>query len=94
MTGSGGLSPAEVRLSRQRHGANSLEKQAGGGFLPRVLEGFADPIIRILLIALAINAVFLLRGAPWPDRDPATAPRDTLIAIDAHRRYLRGEFTA
>ena len=65
MTGSGGLSPAEVRLSRQRHGANSLEKQAGGGFLPRVLEGFADPIIRILLIALAINAVFLLRGAPW-----------------------------
>lgn len=36
----------------------------------------------------------LLRGAPWPDRDPATAPRDTLIAIDAHRRYLRGEFTA
>ena len=65
MTGSGGLSAGEVRLSRQQHGANSLEKQAGSSLLSRFLEGFADPIIRILLIALAINVIFMLRGAPW-----------------------------
>lgn len=65
MTGSGGLSAGEVRLSRQQHGSNSLEKQAGNSLLSRFLEGFSDPIIRILLIALAINIVFMLRGAPW-----------------------------
>ena len=65
MTGSGGLSPAEVRLSRQQHGSNALEKQTGNSLFSRFMEGFADPIIRILLIALAINVVFLLRGAPW-----------------------------
>ena len=65
MTGSGGLSAGEVRLSRQQHGSNSLEKQEGSGLLARVLAGFGDPIIRILLIALAINLCFLLRGAPW-----------------------------
>ncbi len=65
MTGSGGLSAGEVRLSRQQHGSNCLEKQAGSSLLSRFLEGFSDPIIRILLIALAINVVFMLRGAPW-----------------------------
>lgn len=65
MTGSGGLSAGEVRLSRQQHGSNCLEKQAGSSLLSRFLEGFSDPIIRILLIALAINIVFMLRGAPW-----------------------------
>ncbi len=65
MTGTGGLSTEEVRLSRQKHGANCLEKQAGDSLFTRFLSGFADPIIRILLIALAINVFFLLRGAPW-----------------------------
>lgn len=65
MTGSGGLSSQEVMQSRREHGHNALEKRAGGGFWRKVLSGFADPIIRILLIALAINALFMLRGAPW-----------------------------
>lgn len=47
MTGSGGLSAAEVRLSRQQHGSNCLEKHTGSSLLSRFLEGFADPIIRI-----------------------------------------------
>lgn len=65
MTGSGGLSSGEVQLSRQQHGSNGLEKQSGNPLLSRFLEGFSDPIIRILLIALCINIVFMLRGAPW-----------------------------
>ena len=65
MTGSGGLSAQQVVQSRQLHGSNALEKQAHSGLWKKVLAGFGDPIIRILLIALAINALFLLRGAPW-----------------------------
>ncbi len=65
MTGSGGLSTQEVLRSRREHGSNALEQQARSGFWNKVLSGFGDPIIRILLIALAINALFLLRGAPW-----------------------------
>ncbi|MCD8355170.1 MAG: calcium-translocating P-type ATPase, PMCA-type [Clostridia bacterium] len=65
MTGNGGLSAGEVHLSRQQHGSNCLEKQSGSSLLSRFLEGFSDPIIRILLIALCINIVFMLRGAPW-----------------------------
>lgn len=65
MTGSGGLSSGQVTQSRQQHGSNALKRQARSSFWSKVLEGFADPIIRILLIALAINALFLLRGAPW-----------------------------
>ena len=65
MTGTGGLSAGEVQLSRQLHGSNRLEKQSGSPLLSRFLEGFSDPIIRILLIALCINIVFMLRGAPW-----------------------------
>ena len=65
MTGSGGLSAQEVARSRREHGSNALEQQARSGFWKKVLAGFGDPIIRILLIALAINALFLLRGAPW-----------------------------
>ncbi|MDO5547620.1 MAG: calcium-translocating P-type ATPase, PMCA-type [Eubacteriales bacterium] len=65
MTGSGGLSAQQVIQSRQQHGSNALEQQAHSGLWKKVLAGFGDPIIRILLIALAINALFLLRGAPW-----------------------------
>ena len=65
MTGSGGLSAQEVLQSRRLHGSNALEQQERSGLWKKVLSGFADPIIRILLIALAVNALFLLRGAPW-----------------------------
>lgn len=65
MTGTGGLRADEVQRSRQLHGSNRLEKQSGSPLLSRFLEGFSDPIIRILLIALCINLVFMLRGAPW-----------------------------
>ncbi|MBQ8079337.1 MAG: HAD-IC family P-type ATPase, partial [Oscillospiraceae bacterium] len=65
MTGSGGLSTQQVIQSRRQHGSNALDQQSHSSFWKKVLSGFADPIIRILLIALAINALFLLRGAPW-----------------------------
>ena len=65
MTGSGGLSSAQVQASRQQHGCNRLTACNENKLLSRFLSGFSDPIIRILLIALCINLLFMLRGAPW-----------------------------
>ncbi len=65
MTGSGGLSSAQVQASRQQHGCNRLTACNENKLVSRFLSGFSDPIIRILLIALCINLLFMLRGAPW-----------------------------
>ena len=53
-----GLSGEEVLASRARHGDNSLEKQKRKGFFGKFLENLSDPIIKILLIALAVQLVF------------------------------------
>ena len=48
-----GLTSTEVELSREKHGANVLKKEKRVGFLRRFLENLGDPIIKILLIAVA-----------------------------------------
>ncbi len=53
-----GLSSEEVELSRKKHGDNSLKKEKTKGFFGKYLENLSDPIIRILLIALAVQVVF------------------------------------
>ena len=60
-----GLTAEQVRLSRMKHGSNELTEQARQTFFSRLLASFGDPIIRLLLLALAINLLFMLRGAPW-----------------------------
>lgn len=60
-----GLTAEQVRLSRMKHGSNELTEQARQTFVSRLLASFGDPIIRLLLLALAVNLLFMLRGAPW-----------------------------
>lgn len=60
-----GLSPSEVERSRAEHGKNELSAQKKRGFWSQLLESFGDPIIKILLIALALNVLFLFRGSDW-----------------------------
>lgn len=60
-----GLSDREVRQSRQEHGSNRLVQGKRRGFFARYLDSFGDPIIKVLLAALAINTVFLFRGHDW-----------------------------
>ncbi len=57
-----GLSDDEAERSRREHGANILTKRKGKSFFRRFLENLGDPVIRILLIALAVNLVFVFRG--------------------------------
>lgn len=61
----GGLSQREVEDSRKTYGGNILPQQKRRGFLSRLLENFKDPIIRVLLIALALNVLLMFRDVDW-----------------------------
>ncbi len=56
-----GLSQEEVILSRKKNGENTIEVHKKNKFLSLLLESLGDPIIKILLIALAIKIVFLFQ---------------------------------
>ena len=56
-----GLSEAEVKRSRATHGANVLTKQKQKGFWRRFFSNLGDPVIKILLGALAIKLLLLFR---------------------------------
>ena len=61
-----GLTEAEVIESRARHGNNSLTQIMPEPLWKKVLQGFKDPMIMILLAALVIQAVLYLLGqAEW-----------------------------
>lgn len=60
-----GLTPEQVEDSRRRWGSNQLIQEKRTSFFSQFLQTFADPIIKILLVALAINIVFLFRRFDW-----------------------------
>ena len=60
-----GLSNIEVEKSRMKYGTNSLEKHSSSSFFKKLIESLGDPIIKILLIALAIKTVFLFQNFDW-----------------------------
>ncbi len=60
-TSSGGLTPSEIELSRKKNGANVFTRQKRKSLARKYIESFGDPIIKILLVALAINVVFAIQ---------------------------------
>lgn len=60
-----GLNEKEVIESRKRYGTNEITKQKQNTFMHLLLESLGDPIIKILLIALAIKVVVLFRNFDW-----------------------------
>ena len=57
-----GLSDNEVTESRKKHGSNELTKKRGKSFLQAFLANLGDPVIRILLLALGVNLIFVFWG--------------------------------
>ena len=47
-----GLNKQQVEESRQKHGANTLTQIPPEPLWKKILEGFKDPMIMILLVAL------------------------------------------
>ena len=60
-----GLSNEEVELNRKKYGTNSITNVKQKGFFKLLLESLGDPIIKILLIALAIKVVFLFQDSNY-----------------------------
>lgn len=60
-----GLSNSEVLESRKLYGSNSLSNNDKNSFMKLLIESFGDPIIKILLIVLAVKTVFLFRYNDW-----------------------------
>lgn len=61
-----GLSAQEVEESRKQHGNNALTQIPPDPLWKKILEGFKDPMIMILLVALAVQVVlFFLGQAEW-----------------------------
>ena len=56
-----GLTNDEVVKQRKKYGSNNIVKNKKNNFFKLFLESLADPIIRILLIALAIKLIFLFK---------------------------------
>lgn len=55
-----GLNDDQVFESKAKYGDNSLTEQKRKTFLHKLMENFRDPMIRILCIALLLNAVFVI----------------------------------
>ena len=56
-----GLSNEEVIESRKKHGNNSISGKNKNTFFRLFIEALGDPIIKILLLALAIKTIFLFK---------------------------------
>ncbi len=59
------LTPEKVEASRRTHGSNTLSVRRRKSFLRQFFGNLGDPVIRILLCALALDLVFSLRGGDW-----------------------------
>lgn len=57
-----GLSDTEVERSRSENGSNVLSTAKTKGFWCHFFENLGDPVIKILLCALAVNLIFVFRG--------------------------------
>ena len=60
-----GLTDKEVIEKRKKYGNNIIDVANEDTFFRLLLESLADPIIRILLIALGIKIIFFLKDFDW-----------------------------
>ena len=58
-------SETEIGLSRSAFGENVVTKKKRNSFFSIFKKNLGDPVIRILLFALALNVLFMLRGKDW-----------------------------
>lgn len=57
-----GLTSAEAEESRRVNGSNVLSGKRTKTFIRRFFENLGDPVIRILLVALGVDMIFVFRG--------------------------------
>ena len=60
-----GLTDKEVIESRKKYGSNNIPRKKHDSFFKLLLSTLGDPIIKILLIALAVKIIFLFKNFNW-----------------------------
>lgn len=60
-----GLTNKEVEENRKKYGKNTLPDIKRRTIFNIIIESFGDPIIKILLIALAIKVLFMFKDSNW-----------------------------
>ncbi len=60
-----GLTNEEVIENKKKYGTNEITNKKNNSFFKLFIETLADPIIKILLIALAIKTIFLFQDFDW-----------------------------
>jgi len=60
-----GLSSKEVEENKRRYGTNTIKNDTKNSFFKLLIESLGDPIIKILLIVLAVKTVFLFQSFDW-----------------------------
>ena len=60
-----GLTDNEVIENRKKYGTNGIGEYKKNSLVKLIIESLADPIIRILLIALAVKTIFLFKDFDW-----------------------------
>lgn len=60
-----GLTDDEVIKSRKQYGSNELKQVKKESFIHKLIATLGDPIIKILLIALAVKTLFLFKDFDW-----------------------------
>ena len=60
-----GLNEEDVIKNRKKYGTNKINPQKKEGFFKLFIETLGDPIIKILLIALAVKTIFLIKDFDW-----------------------------
>jgi len=60
-----GLTDEEVVESRKKYGSNNVDLKNENKFIKLFFDALGDPIIKIMLIALAIRFILMFRDADW-----------------------------
>ena len=60
-----GLNDSQVQASRKQHGENTIKKKKRKSFIKSFFSNFGDPMLRILLLALGIQIVFVFNSGHW-----------------------------
>ncbi len=60
-----GLTDEEVHSNREKYGSNEIIQSEKNTFLKLFIESLGDPMIKILLIVLAVKLVFLFADFNW-----------------------------
>lgn len=60
-----GLTNNEVNINRKKYGQNIISEKTQENFFKLLLESLGDPIIKILITALAIKTIFLFKDFDW-----------------------------